>query len=147
MYHHLAHIYGTLLIVTFFFSFFAAICTIFQQTTCTMIPSPIMHLYDYQSSVNIITMCWLFGDFSTRCVSLKCLVVLSCSVLVFKFPVPSRAGHVSGHDAMHKGGKETEKTMAADQLGQREGVVPKSHNCTISYKFETQRAKINVIRL
>ena len=66
MHHQLAHILGTLLMVVFFF-FFAAICTIFQQTTtCTMIPSLIMHLYDYQSSVNNITMCWLFGDFLTR---------------------------------------------------------------------------------
>ena len=55
-------------------------------------------------------------------------MVLSCSGLVFKFPMPSRADHVSDHDAMHKGGKETEKAMAADQLGQREGVMPKSHN-------------------
>ena len=31
-----------------------------QTTTCTMIPSLIMHLYDYiNPSVNNITMCWL----------------------------------------------------------------------------------------
>jgi hypothetical protein len=60
--------------------------------------------------------------------------------LVIKFP-DAKQRQPSDHDAyLHEGGKKMiarrrEDGWAADQLGQREGVVPKSHN-----KFETQRA-------
>jgi hypothetical protein len=75
---------------------FAAICTIFQQTTtCTMIPSLIMHLYDYQSSVNNITMCWLMATFDLLGVCLAQLMVRWHETVLTFHTVQRSRDHVS----------------------------------------------------